>query len=50
MCKVMEELIQEEKRNDALEMLKDGLSKEKILQYLHLSEEEFNHLTSPLVG
>jgi hypothetical protein len=31
-------------------MLKDGVSKVKIMQYLHLSEEEFEELATPLAS
>ena len=58
MCKVMEELnelaaqraVKEERRSSINEMLKDGLSKNKIMKYLHLSEDEFDRLTSTLAG
>ena len=42
--------VKEERRSSINEMLKDGLSKNKIMKYLHLSEDEFDRLTSTLAG
>ena len=54
MCKVMEDLIQEEKRlerRDLIQkMLDDGMSKEKIMFYFNLSEAEFDEMTAPLAS
>ena len=50
MCQVMEDLLKDEKRMFVQNMLKDGVSKVKIMQYLHLSEEEFEELATPLAS
>jgi len=50
MCQVMEDLLKDEKRTFVQNMLRDGVRKEKILQYLHLTEEEFEELATPLAS
>ena len=50
MCKVMEELIKEEKRLDVQNMLKMGLDKAFIMKALRLSEEQFEELSTPLAS
>ena len=50
MCQVMEDLLKDEKRTFVQNMLRDGVRKEKIMQYLHLTEEEFEELATPLAS
>ena len=50
MCKIMEDLFKEEKREYVLNMLKMGLNKATIMQALNLTEEEFNELSTPLAS
>ena len=62
MCEIMERIVKEEnaraveiaqwemKRENVQNMLHDGLSKELIMRYLRLSEEEFEELATPKAG
>lgn len=49
MCQIMEDLIADEKRTIALQMLKDGkLSKEDIAKYLGLTVEKIEELAKSI--
>ena len=50
MCKVMEELINEDRREAILGLLNSGVSKDVILKSYKLSEEEFEELIAPLAS
>lgn len=50
MCQVMEELIKDEKRTYVHGLLKAGVTKEAIMAGLHLTEEEFEELATPLAS
>ena len=50
MCQVMEDLLKDEKRTYVQGLLKAGASKEVIMAGLHLTEEEFEELATPLAS
>ena len=51
MCKVMEDMrneaVEKDRIKNAIEMLADGLSVEKVAQYTHLAIERVKELTVP---
>ena len=50
MCKVMEELINADRREAISELLNAGVSKDVILKSYKLSEEELEEMIAPLAS